>query len=95
MVQRFALNYRHKHQLLLALKDPVRMQQLPMEQHLHMLRILVAKLTYPHVHGMEILDVPMEDAEHISVYKHSALVSQLLDHHAGSHHQSLLQQHLA
>ena len=95
MAQRFALNYKHKHRLLLALKDPAIMHQLLMEQHPLTPQIQLAKLTYPHVRGMEIQDAQMVHVEPISVYKHFALVSQPQDHHAGSHHQSLLQQHLA
>ena len=47
-----------------------------MEQKQHTHQHLNAKLIYQHVFGMEIQDAQVEDAQHISVYKQLAQLSQ-------------------
>ena len=69
MELRFVLNYKLKQQQLLVLIELVKMQLLLMEPQQLMHQLLHAKPFYQHAIGMEIQDVLVEGAQHISVYK--------------------------
>ena len=94
MELRSALNYKLKQQQQLALIEFAIMLLLPMVQQQLMHQHLLAKLIYQHAFGMEIQDVQVEDAQHISDYNQPAVLSQQLEYLVGHYQQLELMLHV-